>query len=241
MSYSRSHRVAPRRSSLALVAVTAFAMGLPGCAEIVAGHIERRGENQRWQKIRALSQHSQPAEELCDGAAESNGRVLEALTPEQVRAALADEKAVGCYPVKGGAGSCFTTPYSRVAARGAAATGPQRSASEADVPPEIVAPRELHVHVFRRHRTDSANLVAAFLVPAERHDRGPAIEPVETLTPASWVAAEKGAWSFDRTLVFPLCVLRKDLELQLFFDIPVACDFFLKHQCTGRFSLAGVR
>ena len=59
---------------------------------------------------------------------------------------MADANADGCYSLK--YHTCLTTPYSRVVALAANARQLNNTATEADVTPEIIAPGELHIHVF---------------------------------------------------------------------------------------------
>ncbi len=186
-------------------------------------------------------------------ASDAGAQVLQDLTPEQVRAALADAKADGCYSLKYHA--CFTTPYSRVVALAANARELNKTATEADVTPEIIAPGELHIHVFddiwlgRGWRL--ARVQAAWLGPAS-NGGVPPIEPTRTLTPGTLFIKDRTksivgkqypelATAY-RTLVFPLSVLSEGNELHVRFDHPVSCGLWQFHSdCASRLKTKKVK
>lgn len=186
-------------------------------------------------------------------ASDSGAQVLQDLTPAQVRAALADAHADGCYSLKYHA--CFTTPYSRVVALAANARELNNTATEADVTREIIAPGELHIHVFddiwlgRGWRL--ARVQGAWLGPASNGAR-PAIEPTRTLTPGTLFIKDRTKSivgkqypelaTANRSLVFPLSVLSEGNELHVVFDHPVKCGSWgFADDCASRLKTKKVK
>lgn len=169
---------------------------------------------------------------LCGTAVDANAQVLHDLKPDQVRAALADDKAIGCYPISLVPVACFTTPYSRVVAVAASARRRYNTATEADVTSEVVAAGELHIHAFATaiDGRGMANVDAIVILPADSKDRSRAIHPTKTSDTTAQYKNLMGA-SFEGksvTAVFSLAALGETNDVHIIFDKqlgrPAYCD-----------------
>lgn len=173
-----------------------------------------------------------------------------AVTPADVRAAIADERGAGCYPLKDY--GCFTTPLSRVRLAAAAARKEYRPFTEADVAPELLEPylevvafpQRAFVHGAGR-RGRPIDVRAVVIMPTKSKDRGAAILPSSSAPLDTRFRNMLGA-TFDAAGMaarFPLSALDDGNEVRFVYDGLGCADWKnkLASECGVRFKVDGVR
>lgn len=173
------------------------------------------------------------------------------MTPETIKAAIADTKNDGCYTLKKGF-ACFTTPYSRVAQAAQAAKKKYEAFTEASATPEMLAPVVEVIafpqptFVMGHGRTGPpVDVTAIVVMPAKGKDASAAIPPTEKMDLDSRYQNLLGATFEAKGLVarFPLTVLKADNEVRVVYSGKGCAGTFIKpsEECSFRFDLKDVR
>jgi hypothetical protein len=187
---------------------------------------------------------------LAAGNALAQPKVAADLTPDQVKAAIADTKNDGCYGLRAGralmakiAVGCFTTPYSRVVMAAQAAKKKYKPFTEADVTPEIVAPGELHIHAFAGDPVGPgmANVQAVVIMPKGAKDQAKAVQPTKSEEATAEYKNAMGAEFEGKsvTATFPLEMLSEANEVHIVYDAQL--DKAFCEDCKVEFKLKDVR
>lgn len=188
----------------------------------------------------------------CLWTVSAGAQIVVEMTPETIKAAIADTKNDGCYELHKGF-ACFTTPYSRVAQAAKAAKKKYQPLTEGDITPGMIAPIVEVLawpqpsFVYGRGRNGPPIDVSAVVVlPAKSKDASAAIQPTEkgdldshyqNLLGATWEA--KGI-----VAKFPLSVLTAENEVRIVYDGKGCQPNMMKkltEECTFRFDLKDVK
>jgi hypothetical protein len=181
----------------------------------------------------------------------AEAQVVAEMTPDLVKAAIADTKADGCYDLKKGF-ACFTTPYSRVAFAAREARKKYAPFTELQVTPEMVAPVvevmawPQNSFVFGSGKTGPPISVSRIVImPAKGKDPSQAIQPSEQVDLDRSYSNLLGAtWEARGILArFPLAVVSVGNEVRVVYDGKGCADWHTKpsEECVFRFDLKGVR
>jgi hypothetical protein len=182
----------------------------------------------------------------------SVAQVVTEMTPDTIKAAIADNKNDGCYTLRKGF-ACFTTPYSRVVQAAQAAKKKYEPFTEASVTPEMVAPVVEVLawpqpsFIYGSGRTGPPIDVSAVVVmPAKSKDASAAIQPAEKVDLDSHYQNLLGATWEAKGIVakFPLSVLTPQNEVRIVYagkGCQPTLVSKLTEECTFRFDLKGVK
>jgi hypothetical protein len=179
------------------------------------------------------------------------GQVVAEMTPEAIKAAIADTKNDGCYTLKKGF-ACFTTPYSRVAQAAQAAKKKYEAFTEANATPDMLAP-VVEVIAFPQptfimgqgRKGPPVDVTAIVVMPAKGKDASAAIPPTAKVDLDARYQNLLGATFEAKGLVarFPLSVLSADNEVRVVYSGKGCAGTFTKpsEECSFRFDLKDVK
>jgi len=181
----------------------------------------------------------------------SIAQVVTEMTPDTIKAAIADTKNDGCYALKKGF-ACFTTPYSRVAFAAREAKKKDEPFNERQVTPEMVAPvveilaLPQATYIMGSGRVGPLIGVKRIVVmPAKGTDPSHAIQASEQVDLDPRYSTLLGSsWETMGILArFPLAVVSVGNEVRVVYDGKGCADWHSKpsEECVFRFDLKGVR
>lgn len=178
-------------------------------------------------------------------------QVVTEMTPDTIKAAIADTKHDGCYELRKGF-ACFTTPYSRVAFAAREAKRRDEPFTALQVTPEMVAPvveilaLPQSSYIMGSGRVGPLIGVKRIVVmPAKVKDPSQAIQPSEQVELDQRYSDLLGSsWEAMGILArFPLAVVSVGNEVRVVYDGKGCADWHTKpsEECVFRFDLKGVR
>jgi hypothetical protein len=184
-------------------------------------------------------------------AVPGHAQVVQEMTPERIREAIADRKTEGCYELKKSY-ACFTTPYSRVVQAARAAAKEYKRFGEADVTEAMVAPvvevlayGQLAMVMGSGRVGSPVDVKTVVVLPRKSKDPGDVIHAMERIEVGStWDSGLDGKFEGKGMLaVFPLSVLTEANEVRLVYNGDGCSDWKLNpaKECDFRFRLKGVR
>jgi hypothetical protein len=191
-------------------------------------------------------------------AGSAQAQILKDLTPDQIKAALADTKTDSCYELKPkvslglaiGAKAvtvpmgCFSTPYSRVVGIGAAARKKYLVADAASITPETIGAGELRIFAFAQStgQAGMADVQTVVIMPKDTKDRSKAIQPTHAEELTEEYKNLYGASFQGKSMMaaFPLTALSESNEVHVIYSghigAPAYCD-----DCKSKLSLKDVK
>lgn len=172
----------------------------------------------------------------------ARAEVVAQMTPDAVRAAIADQKTPGCYPLKkGGMMSfrvttvgCFTTPYSRVAGAAQRARKTYKPFTAADVSEEMLRPIAEVIAFPQSELVVAGQIVergmlsvqAVVIAPEKSKDPSTAILPTsQEETSEQYQNAYGANWQAKSiTATFPLAALQESNEVRVVYPAKACAD-----------------
>jgi hypothetical protein len=188
---------------------------------------------------------------LAGVAAPAGAQLVAEMTPETIKAAIADTKNPGCYTLKKEF-ACFTTPYSRVAFAAREAKKASEPFTERQVTPEMVAPvvevlaLPQASYIMGSGRVGPLVGVKRIVVmPAKGTDSSQAIHPSGQLDLDQRYSTLMGSWWEAGGILarFPLAVVSAGNEVRVLYDGKGCADWHsrAKEECVFPFDLKGVK
>jgi len=188
---------------------------------------------------------------MAGAAAPAGAQLVTEMTPEAIKAAIADAKNAGCYTLKKDFG-CFTTPYSRVAFAAREAKKAHEPFTERQVTPEMVAPvveilalPQASFIMGSGHVGPLIGVKRIVVMPAKGTDSSQAIPPSDQLDLDQRYSNLLGSWWEAGGILarFPLAVVRVANEVHVVYDGKGCADWHSKprEECVFRFDLKGVK
>ena len=173
------------------------------------------------------------------------------MTPETIKAAIADTKNDGCYTLKKDF-ACFTTPYSRVAFAAREAKKASEPFTELQVTPEMVAPVVEVLALPQASFIMGSGRVGPLIgvkrivvMPAKATDSSQAIQPYDQLDLDQRYSNLLGSWWEAGGVLakFPLAVVNAGNEVHVVYDGKGCADWHSKprEECVFRFDLKSVK
>lgn len=188
----------------------------------------------------------------CLWTVSAEAQIVVEMTPETIKAAIADTKNDGCYTLRKGF-ACFTTPYSRVAQAAQAAKKKYEPFTEANVTPEMTTP-VVEVLAWPQpsfimgtgRKGPPIDVSTVVVMPAKSKDVSAVVQPTEKVDLDSHYQNLLGAtWEAKGVVAkFPLAVLTPANEVRIVYagkGCQPTIMSKLTEECTFRFDTKDVK